>query len=136
MSAQILLWRLPSGPVTDDEALQQKRRGYWLRRAREAAGFTLATAAELAGLSAGSGSTVTHWEKGDRPIKVIHLERLARAYGVPISFFMRPEITDDERLDVAIQSASDAERADWGTGEDQGQGAVVGPGAVPGRRSA
>lgn len=113
MSAQILLWRLASGVVTDDEAQQQMRRGYWLRRARDRAGLTLAAAAEAAGLSPGSGSTVTHWEQGDRPIKVIHLERLARAYGVPLAVFMQPELTDDERLDQAIQSASDAERADW-----------------------
>jgi transcriptional regulator with XRE-family HTH domain len=122
--------------VTDDEARQQTRRGYWLRRARDRAGLTLSAAAEAAGLSAGSGSTVTHWEKGERPIKVIHLERLARAYGVPVAFFMRPERTDDERLDEAIQSASAAERADWAVGEDQGRGADDAPGISPGRRSA
>lgn len=113
MPAQVLLWRLASGAVTDDEALQQRRRGYWLKRARARADFTLSAAAQAAGLSAGSGSTVTLWEQGKRPIKVIQLERLAHAYGVPVGFLMRPEMTDDERLDAAIQSASDAERADW-----------------------
>jgi len=112
LSAQVLLWRLPSGAVTDEETLQQKRRGYWLRRARLKAGLTLAAASEAAGLSAGSGSTVSRWEEGTREIKVIHLERLARAYDVTLDWLMRPEKTDDERLDEAIRSAAAAERAD------------------------
>ena len=131
-----MLWRLPSGAVTDDEGTRQRRRGYWLRRARERAGFTLAAAAEIAGLSPGSGSTVTRWEKGERPIQVIHLERLAHAYGVPIAFLMRPEPTDDERLDEAIQSASDAERADWDAEQGRDLGAGVAHAAALRRRSA
>lgn len=136
MSAQVLLWRLPSGAVTDDEALQQKRRGYWLRRARLKAGFTLAAASEAAGLSAGSGSTVSRWEEGTREIKVIHLERLARAYDVPLDWLMRPEKTDDERLDEAIRSAAAAERADAEAGEDRAPRADDEPGAGLRRRSA
>lgn len=131
-----MLWRLPSGAVTDNEGIRQLRRGYWLRRARERAGLTLAAAAEAAGLSPGSGSTVTRWEKGERPIQVIALERLAHAYGVPIDFLMRPEPTDDERLDEAIQSASDAERADWEGEEPRDLGAAVARDAALRRRSA
>ncbi len=122
--------------MNDDESLQQRRRGYWLRRARDRAGFTLAAAAEAAGLSAGSGSTVNRWEVGERPIKVIHLERLARAYQVPLSFLMRPEPTDDERLDEAIQSASAAERADWAAAGDPARAAGGERADEPRRRSA
>lgn len=136
MPGQIVLWRLPSGAVSDDESLVQRRRGYWLRLARERAGFTLSAAAEAAGLSAGSGSTVTRWEQGERPIKVIHLERLARAYRVPVSSLMRPERTDDERLDEAIAAASDAEREDWAEERPQRLGAAAAPVDERRRRSA
>lgn len=77
------------------------------------AGLTLAAAAHAAGLSAGSGSTVSRWEDGSRPIKVMHLERLARAYGVPIDFLMHPDMTDDERLEAAAADAAVLEREDW-----------------------
>ena len=133
MLAQFVLWQLPSGAVTDDESRRQIRRGYWLRRARERAGLTLAAAAEAAGLSTGSGSTVSRWEKGERPIQVIHLERLARAYRVPVSWLMRPEPTDEERLDEAIAAASDAERADWGGEGDRGPGGGAAPSGAPRR---
>lgn len=136
MSAQILLWRLASGPMTEDEALQQRRRGYWLKQARLRADLTLSAAAELAGLNAGSGSTVSRWEAGDRPIKVIHLERLARGYGVPLDWLMRPEKTDEERLSEAIDAASDAERADWTVGEERDPGDDDAPDAGRHRRSA
>jgi len=99
--------------MTDDEATAARRRGYWLRLARERADLTLAAAAEAAGLRSGSGSTVSLWEGGQRAIKVTHLIRLARRYRVPVSVFMTPEMTDEERLDEAIRSASAAERVDW-----------------------
>jgi transcriptional regulator with XRE-family HTH domain len=95
--------------MTDDESLQQTRRGYWLKRARARATLTLSAAAHAAGLSKTSGSTVSHWEDGSRPIKVMHLERLASAYGVPVEFFLRPPVTDDERLDLAAGGVADLE---------------------------
>jgi transcriptional regulator with XRE-family HTH domain len=131
LSAQVLLWRLPSGAVTEDESTVQRRRGYWLRRARIHKGESLKWAAVKAGLKPGSGSTVSLWESGQRPIKVIQLERLARAYGVPVVFLMRPEKTDEERLSEAIQSASDAERADWESEEESGPTVGDEPGDEP-----
>ena len=99
---QFVLWRLPSAAMTDVEDRDAVRRGYWLRRAREQARVTLADAAQIAGLAAGSGSTVSLWERGQRPIKVHQMKRLAVRYGVPVSLFTDPPMTDDERLAVAM----------------------------------
>jgi transcriptional regulator with XRE-family HTH domain len=122
--------------MTDDESLQQRRRGYWLARARNRKGLTLSAAAHAAGLSESSGSTVSRWEAGSRPIKVVHLERLAEAYGVRVEFFMRPQVTDDERLDLAAADAATLERQDWEAGQPPGPTDAAGPTGAPGRRSA
>lgn len=113
MLEQPFLWRLPSAAMTQEEDREAVRRGYWLRRARQKAGVTLADAAVTAGLKDTSGSTVSLWESGQRSIKVVQLTRLARRYGVPVSMFTDPPITDDERLDEAIADASRLEREDW-----------------------
>jgi hypothetical protein len=63
-------------------------------------------------------------------------EALARALGLPASFLVKPPMTDEERLDAAIQSASDAEQQDWDSGQDRGPGADDGLGDEPDRRSA
>lgn len=117
MFAQSALWRLASAAMTDLEDLEATRRGYWLRRARDNAGVTLADAALTAGLSSGSGSTVSLWERGARPIKVHQMKRLAVRYGVPASLFIDPPMTDDERLARAIADAAALEREDWEAGE-------------------
>jgi len=122
--------------MTDNESLQQIRRGYWLRQARDRKRITLAGAAHAAGLADTSGSTVSHWEDGSRPIKVVHLERLAAAYGVPVEFFMHPMATDDERLDLAIAVASGLEREDWEAEQAQGRADAAARDAEPRRRSA
>lgn len=124
MLGQPMLWRLPSAAVTRDEEQDAQRLGYWLRRVREKRGETLSSAAIGAGLAAGSGSTISLWERGQRPIKRMHLYRLARHYGVPPSFFTHPQKTDDERLDEALADASRLEQQDWeeGLGEAPGDG--------------
>lgn len=121
MSSQFMLWWLSSAAMTDAEDLDAVRRGYWLRRARDKAGVTLSDAAQVAGLASGSGSTVSLWERGHRPIKVHHMKRLAVRYGVPVAFFTNPEMTDDERLARAIADATRLEREDSesGRGPDQ-----------------
>ena len=131
---QSFLWRLPSAAMTDFEDLEARRRGYWLRRARDNVGVTLADAAVTAGLAAGSGSTVSLWERGQRPIKVIQLTRLARRYGVPVTLFTNPPMTDDERLALAIVDAQALERADWESGEATRQQGDDAPGGSPRRR--
>lgn len=99
--------------MTDSEEIEAKRRGYWMRRARQNAGVNLDDAAVEAGLKATSGSSVTLWEQGKRPIKVVTMKRLARRYGVPVSLFTNPPMTDDERLAQAIADARELEREDW-----------------------
>lgn len=86
-----------------------------------------------AGLSAGSGSTISLWERGQRPIKHIHLYRLARHYGVPLSFFTHPAKTDDERLDEALADAARLEREDWESGPGAGRADAGGLDGVPSR---
>lgn len=120
--------------MTDDEDLQQVRRGYWLKLAREQSGFTLAAAAKAAGLADSSGSTVSLWEAGQRSIKVIQMERLARAYGVPSTLFLTPGKTDEERLREAIDAASAFEQEDSDREGDRGPGDGDEPGASPRRQ--
>lgn len=119
--------------MDDAEILRARRRGYWMRRAREHAGFTLAAAAHAAGLAETSGSTVSLWETGARDVKLVQLERLAEAYGVPISLFTEPAETDDERLDRVMRDASEKERRDWEAGRGREGGDA--PGDAPGTRS-
>lgn len=92
--------------MTDEEDAEAIRRGYWLRRARVLAGVTLSDAAQTAGLKAGSGSTVSLWERGQRPIKVFQMKRLALRYAVPVTLFTDPPMTDDERLAAAVAEAA------------------------------
>jgi len=117
----------------DDEAI---RRGYWLRRARDNARVTLSDAAVTAGLSAGSGSTVSLWEHGQRPIKVHQMKRLALRYGVPATLFTDPPMTDDERLRDAIAEATRLALVDSSAGEGTRRPADVAPGASRRRQQA
>lgn len=136
MFAQSMPWRLGSAAMAEPEDLEAQRRGYWLRRARNNAGVTLADAAVTAGLSAGSGSSVSLWESGARPIKVQQMKRLAARYGVPASLFLNPERTDDERLAEAIADAAALERADSASEAEARRRAGDEPAGPPGRRSA
>lgn len=131
MLEQAFLWRLPSAAMTQEEDQEARRRGYWLRRARQRAGVTLSDAALTAGLSSTSGSTVSLWESGQRSIKVIQLTRLAKRYGVPVTMFTDPPITDDERLDAAVADAAALEREDWEAAQEPRPRGAGGRGAGP-----
>jgi transcriptional regulator with XRE-family HTH domain len=117
--------------MTQEEDQEARRRGYWLRRARQRAGVTLSDAAVTAGLQPSSGSTVSLWEQGQRPIKVVQLTRLAKRYGVPVSMFTNPPVTDDERLDSAIADAAAQEREDWDRAQEPRQPGEGARGAGP-----
>lgn len=93
--------------------------------------MTLSDAAITAGLKPTSGSTVSLWESGQRPIKVIQLTRLAKRYGVPVSMFTDPPITDDERLDAAIADAAALEREDWEREQEPSRPGGGGQGVPP-----
>lgn len=109
------------------------RLGYWLKRVRVQRGETLGSAAIAVGLASTSGSTVSLWERGLRPIKVQQLRRLAQFYRVPESFFTDPPMTDDERLSLALADAGALERQDWAQGLEGGPGAGGAPDAGPRR---
>jgi len=99
--------------MTEIEDAEARRRGYWLRRARVRMGITLADAAVEAGLRPTSGSTVSLWEAGRRPMKVEQMVRLARRYQIPVEWLTNPPLTDDERLAEAVAAAAALEREDW-----------------------
>jgi len=122
--------------VDENEALHQRRQGWWLKVAREKAGITGQGAAKIAGLKGKTSSSITHWEKGRYAPSQLQLRRLAQGYGVPLSVFTDPKPTDEERLDAVIRSASDAERQDWEAEPDRAPGGDAAPGAARGRRSA
>lgn len=104
--------------------------------ARKRKGATVTAAAVAAGLSKNSGGHVSRWESGERAISLVRLRRLANFYGVPFDSLATPELTDEERLEEAIQSASDAERADWAQEPVRVPEGGDAPGAAPRRRSA
>lgn len=51
---------------------EAKRRGFWLRVARERANLTQEAVAMTLGLSGKSKSTMSAWEKGERDPKLSH----------------------------------------------------------------
>jgi len=117
-----------------DPALDNKRRGFWLRMARERANLTQAAVAGQLGLSSESKSTMSAWEAGTREPRLRYLKEMARLYGVPLEMFTDPEPTAaeriDERLEELARSALRQERDDWAAGE---RGTVT-DGAPAGRR--
>ena len=133
MLAQGLLWRLPSAAMTTEEELHSQRLGYWLRRVRLRRDETLESAAIASGLAPTSGSTVSMWERGLRPIKVQQLRRLARFYAVPEEFFIDPPMTDEERLSNALADAEELEREDWESGPEASPAAAGGHDGAPRR---
>jgi transcriptional regulator with XRE-family HTH domain len=115
--------------MADDELLFQKRQGWWLRMARERAGKSQAGAAEVAGLSKNSKSSISDYENGVTAVPQPVLRRLARWYGVPVRMFTEPQLTAEEILDGAVRDAAELERADWESGEGNSPKADVEPAA-------
>lgn len=107
----------------DDDALitdEARRRGYWMKLARNEAGVTVEDAAVAAGLAKTSGSSVTKWERGGR-IRMDQMTKLARRYGVPVRLFTEPDPTDADRLASAIAEATRLALEDPLVGPDQDQ---------------
>jgi transcriptional regulator with XRE-family HTH domain len=119
----------------EDEQVVHRRRGWWIRVAREGRGMTLAAFAETLGYLDGQG-TVSLWEKGLRPVPSSKFPAIAELLGLPDRFLVRPPSTDEERLAAAVRAAEELEREDWEAGERPHRAADDGPGAEPGRRSA
>lgn len=120
-------------------AIESKRRGFWLKVARERAGLSQETAAKEIGLSGTSKGTMSAWESGARDPKVRYLNAMARLYGVPVSVFMDPAPTAEEQLsDRLAELARGAIRAATADvqAELQGQPSAAPQGEPPRRRSA
>jgi transcriptional regulator with XRE-family HTH domain len=112
---------------------ERRRRGYWIKRARERRDLTLDALAELLGYAANSGSTISLWEAGVRPVPSDKFSRLVDLLELPLGWLVKPPLTDEERLDLAIQRASELEREDWEAGEGRDLGADVVRGVEPRR---
>ncbi len=116
MNMEPLRLRLVPMDEHDDE-LERRRRGFWLRMARERARYTQAAVAELIGYRGTSKSSVNAWEEGRRPVPLDKLKALARLYAVPVEMFVNPESTAYERIDALVNVAGELERADWEAGD-------------------
>lgn len=127
--------RLVSADMADD-ALDRRRRGFWLWMARERKRATLADAARAAGMELGSASTISLYEAGQREVPLPRLKRLASFYGLPLSVFTDPQPTAMERLEQLERAAADLEREDWEAGERGPQPIEGDTGGEPRRRSA
>jgi transcriptional regulator with XRE-family HTH domain len=119
-----------------ERAEARRRRGYWVRLARKRRGWGQKELAHALGYNDGQTGNLSKWESGERPIPSDLFEPLARALGLPSDFLVRPPMTDEERLDLAIQSASDAERRDWESEPEPGPGVDDELADEPSKRSA
>ena len=120
-------------PMTTASAIETKRRGFWLRVARERANLSQEAVAKEIGLSSTSKSTMSAWENGTRDPKLRHLTAMARLYGVPVAVFMEPTATAtellEERLAALARAAIRAAVSDAQT-EAQRPPAAAGPPAA------
>jgi transcriptional regulator with XRE-family HTH domain len=98
-----LIW-LHSHPVAED--IERRRRGFWMRMARERASLSQESAAKELGLSGASKGTLSAWESGRRDPSATMIGRMARLYGVSPTIFMEPEPTAHERIDERMASAA------------------------------
>lgn len=126
--------RLVEMPTEEELELRRRRRAWWLRVAR--AGMNQTGVATAIGLSEKSGSTIGDWERGVSEPSLRQLEQLAALYGVPVTLFVNPPRTDEERLDEIVQLAAAEERADYLTESERGRPAGDELGDAPRRRSA
>jgi len=100
-----------TGPA-DERLAVRKRRGYWIRRARERQGLKEDALAVKLGYVKGSGSVIAKWESGVRAVPSDRFPAIASETGLPAAWLVDPPLTDEERLDQAVLEASAAERED------------------------
>lgn len=118
-----------------DEQVMHRRRGWWIRVARERLGITIEALAAACGYTDGKG-TVSLWEKGKRPVPSGKFPTIARVLELPARYLVNPPETDEERLDRVVRDASELERLDAESGLGQDPPVVDEPGGERGRRSA
>lgn len=114
-------------PTDEQLELRRRRRAWWLKIARK--GMSQAGVAEAVGLSEKSASTISDWERGVSDPSLRQLELLAGLYGVPVSLFVDPPKTDEERLAELAGDAAALEREDWEREREAGPRVVGGPAA-------
>lgn len=127
-------------PAMPDATVEKRRRGFWMRMAREHAQLSQASAAELLGLKSKSKSTLSKLENGGQEPKASLIARMAALYGVPVELLIHPPMAADEvierRLTEAVRDAEALEREDWERGAGPAPRDGDGPAAGPRRRSA
>lgn len=69
-----------------DRSSPEIQLGERLRRARELAGFAQGEAAQALGITS---AALSQYEGGKRRIEALTLDRIARLYGVSITYFLR-----------------------------------------------
>jgi transcriptional regulator with XRE-family HTH domain len=121
--------------MATDESRTHRRRGWWIRVARDRKGIKIEDLAKSLGYKDGKG-TVSLWESGARPVPSGKFPVLQELLELPDRYLVKPPETDEERLGAAIRIAADAERRDWESEEGRGPEDDGGPGASPGTRSA
>ncbi len=89
--------------TSEDTSTYRRRRGHWLRVARQRAGLTLKQVAAAMDYSQRSQTTIKLWEDGERDPSDVQLRRLAGVLGIPVEVFTDPDETDDERLERKIR---------------------------------
>lgn len=134
---------LPTLRIVPDMALptpESRRRGFWMRIARERVGISQDTAAKGLGLHAKSKSTLSKWENGFQEPRMSMLTKMAALYGVPVEFLAAPPPTAHELLDRRLQSATRAgtelEQMDWDLAAGPSPEGASERDAAPHRRSA
>ena len=121
--------------MADEQALERRRRGFWLREARERKGLKQVDVARRLGYSIKSSSTIKLWETGERDVPTRHLARLAEIYGVPAEAFVHPEPTAEERLCELARGAIGLATDDLARQEARDPDDASRPAAPPDRRS-
>ena len=114
----------------------RRRRGYWIALARKRKQLTGDALAELVGYAKGSGSVVSRWESGDRPVPSDRFERIAEVLDLPAAWLVKPPLTDSERLEQVVSEGAALERRDWEREEAERRAAADEPGDTPDTRSA
>ena len=119
-----------------DYEQRRRRRAWWLYVARRVAGLSQSGVAKAVGLSEKSASTVGDWERGITEPSLKQIGLLAALYGAPLSLFIEPPMTDEERYAELAHVAIDLEREDWEQEAQEGPDAEGAPSDGRRKRSA
>lgn len=122
-----MVWLFPVVVAESDRDITRRRRGWWVRVARERKDMKTDTLAKALGYKGTkAGTIVSRWESGERPIPSDHFPALSVLLDLPRDWLATPPETDRDRLERRIselaRDAAALERADFEAGEDGGPG--------------